>query len=115
MTQAGNGLRGELRSFVAEHPDGWGHGHWETLLRQLEDSGFDTGRPDAIGAELERERVLVVLEESGVRGLGPKRREAVADGFGTLWRLRHASVDDLSALPGLTRDVAERLHTALGS
>lgn len=113
MTHGGNGLREELRSFVAEHRDGWGHGHWESLLRRLEDRGFDTARPDAIGAVLERERVLVVLEEIGVPGLGPKRREAVADRFGSLWRLRHASVDELKELSALPKDLAQRLHAAL--
>lgn len=113
MSHRGNGLREELRSFVTEHRDGWGHGQWESLLRRLGDSGFDTAQPDTIGLELERERVLVVLEEIGVRGLGPKRREAVADTFGSIWRLKHASVDDLKKLSALPTDLAERLHTAL--
>ncbi len=113
MTHKGNGLREELRSFVAEHREGWSHGHWETLLRQLEDGGFDVAEADDIGLVLERERVLVFLEDAGIPGLGPKRREAVADQFGNLWRLKHASVEELAEQSRLPRNLAEQLRAAL--
>jgi hypothetical protein len=103
----------ELRNFVAEHEDGWSHGHWETLLRRLEEEGFDTAQPDAIGLVLERERILVALEDAGIPGLGPKRREAVADQFGNLWRLKQASVDDLSRMSRLPKALAEKVHAAV--
>lgn len=113
MTQQGNVLREELRSFVAEHRNGWTHGHWEMLLRQLSDSGFDTAQPDTIGMELERERVLFLLEDAGIRGLGPKRREAVAGEFGNLWTLKHASVAELSERSRLPKSLAEKVHAVV--
>ncbi len=113
MRDSGNGMREALRSFVADHRDGWSHGHWERLLHQLEQGGFDTERPDEIGRALERERVRVVLEDVGIRGLGPKRREAVAEHFGSLWNLRQASVEDLTERSQLPKGLAERLHAAL--
>jgi len=113
MKDTGDGMRQALRSFVADHRDGWGHGHWESLLQHLKRGGFDTARPDDIGRELERERVRVILEGVGIRGLGPKRREAVVDEFGSLWDLKHASVDELTERSEIPRSLAERLHAAL--
>jgi len=113
MKDRGNGMRETLRGFVADHPEGWSHGHWQDLLHHLSEDGFDTGQPDQIGLELERERVRAVLEGAGIRGLGPKRREAVAARFGSLWHLRHASVEDLSEGSDLPTSLAEKLHAAL--
>lgn len=113
MRDSGNGMRETLRSFVADHPEGWGHGHWEDLLHRLSEDGIDTAQPDQIGLELERERIRLVLEDSGIRGLGPKRREAVAERFGSLWHLRHASVEELSERSEIPKGLAEKLHAAL--
>jgi len=113
MRDRGNGMRERLRSFVADHREGWSHGHWESLLHGLREGGFDTAQPEEIGLELERERVRMVLEDKRIRGLGPKRREAVAEQFGSLWRLEHASVDELTELSELPRGVAEQLHAVL--
>ncbi len=113
MKDTGDGMRQALRGFVADHREGWSHGHWESLLHQLKRGGFDTARPDDIGLELERERVRVILEDAGIRGLGPKRREAVVEEFETLWDLKHASVDDLTRRSEIPRSLAEQLHAAL--
>jgi excinuclease ABC subunit C len=48
-----------------------------------------------------------------VKGLGPKRRAAVVERFGRLWDARQASEEELAALPGLNRSVAQALHRAL--
>jgi len=69
--------------------------------------------PEAVGAALEHERLLVVLERAGIKGLGPKRREAVAGHFGRLWDLRNASVDQIAELPSFHRGLAEALHDAI--
>ncbi|NJD20982.1 MAG: hypothetical protein FIA95_17065 [Gemmatimonadetes bacterium] len=103
----------QLRTFVAAHPDGWNHHEWLELLAQLTDAGEDTTNPDAVGAMLERERLLGFLEGVGLKGLGPKRREAGADRFGRLWDLRHASVADIASIPGFYPALAEALHEAL--
>ncbi|MGC8635009.1 MAG: excinuclease ABC subunit UvrC [Candidatus Limnocylindrales bacterium] len=46
-------------------------------------------------------------------GLGPKRRRALLRAFGSVRRIREASVEELSAVPGIGRALAERLHEAL--
>ncbi len=52
------------------------------------------------------------LEE--VPGIGPKRRQALLQHFGSIEAVRQANVDELAAVPGMTRRVAEQLKEALG-
>lgn len=113
MANEQNGFRGRLRGFVEEHRDGWGHHEWLELLAELTDEGVDTTDPSIIGSALEQERILAVLENAGVKGLGPKRREAVAERFGRMWDLEHATVDELAGLPSFHKGLAEALHKAL--
>ena len=113
MSTQENGFLGHLRGFVASHEEGWNHHEWLALLAELTDAGFDTSNPDHIGMELERERVKLFLEQASVRGLGPKRRDAIAERFSTVWNLRHASVDDLSDIPSFHKGLANALHEAL--
>ena len=48
-----------------------------------------------------------------VPGIGPKRRKALLQTFGTMDHIRVASVDELAAVPGMTRTVAERIKEFL--
>jgi excinuclease ABC subunit C len=52
-----------------------------------------------------------VLDE--VPGVGPKRKKALLASFGSLKRLREASADDVAAVPGIPRDVAEDVVATL--
>jgi DNA-directed RNA polymerase sigma subunit (sigma70/sigma32) len=105
---------GTLRAFVSHHPDGWYHSDWEGLVGDLLSRDLlYPGEEDEVGKELERERVRQMLEGLSIPGLGPKRREAVAERFGHVWELRHASADELAAVPGVTKRIADALHTAL--
>jgi len=106
-------FRERARDFVARHPGGWSHDEWLGLLAELRDAGLEAQDHGAIGAALEHERLLIVLEDVGVKGLGPKRREALAGRFGRLWDLKHASVDEIAALPSFHRGLAEAVHVAL--
>ena len=114
MANQQNGFRERLHDFALAHAEGWNHQEWLSLLAELTDAGVDTGDPDAIGAALERERVLVFLEQAGVKGLGPKRREALVDRFGGLWALRHATAEEIAEIPTFHRGLAEAVHAALG-
>ncbi len=103
-----------LRAFVSHHPDGWHHGDWEGLVGDLRSRKLSyPGEEDEVGKELERERVRQLLEGLSITGLGPKRREAVAEAFGHVWQLRHASAVDLASVPGITRRIADELTVAL--
>lgn len=113
MANKDNGLRDRLRDFVERHPDGWSHQEWLELLAELSDMGVDTEDTDRIGSALEHERLLTVLEQAPVKGLGPKRREAVANRFGRLWDLKHASVEEIASLPSFNRGLAEALQDAV--
>ena len=86
-----------LRAFVEAHPDGWNHDEWLDLLRELGEAGEDAWE----------------LRRRAVPGLGPKRSEAIVERFGSVWRLRHASVEDVAGVPSINRDLAEKVVTAI--
>jgi excinuclease ABC subunit C len=48
-----------------------------------------------------------------VPGIGPKRRSALLKHFGSIEAIRAASVDELAAVPGMTRKAAEQLKGSL--
>jgi excinuclease ABC subunit C len=48
-----------------------------------------------------------------VTGIGPKRKRMLLRRFGSLQGIREASVDDIAAVPGLTRSLALRLKQAI--
>jgi excinuclease ABC subunit C len=54
-----------------------------------------------------RRALASVFDE--VEGIGPARRKALLKRFGSVRRIREASVDELAETPGIPRDVAERL------
>jgi len=54
-----------------------------------------------------KESTRSALED--VPGIGPKRRQALLKAFGSIEGIRRASVEELAAVPGMTRPVAERL------
>ena len=49
-----------------------------------------------------------------VRGIGPKRKKQLLTHFGSVKQIKQASLEELTAAPGMTRDVAERIKAALG-
>jgi len=113
MANDTNGLRTQLRAFVYAHPHGWNHHEWLELLAGLTDAGVDTTNPDQIGTALEQDRLLAFLEGLDIKGLGPKRREALAAHFGGLWNLEHASAEAIAQMPGFHPALAKAIHKAL--
>lgn len=109
--EGGSGLRADMREFAAARPSGWDHHDWVTFLGGLRDKGHDTSDADEIGRQLERERISLVLQD--VPGLGSRKVEAVADRFGRLYELRNASVDEIAGVPGINRDLAEKISNAV--
>ncbi len=104
-------LRGDLRKFVDENPQGWGHDQWQGLLGHLGQRGHDTSDPDRIGMELERERLTSRVE--GVEGVKSRHAKSIAQRFGTLYSLRNAGVDEIEREAKVPREVAERIKKHL--
>jgi len=48
-----------------------------------------------------------------IPGIGPKRKRALLRKFGSVQRIRQASLDDIAATPGLTRALAEKVREHL--
>ncbi|HEX2049907.1 MAG TPA: excinuclease ABC subunit UvrC [Actinomycetota bacterium] len=62
---------------------------------------------------LRRGRSMTRSVLDGVPGLGDVRRKKLLRAFGSVKRMRAASVDELAAVPGVPRAVAEAVHDAL--
>jgi excinuclease ABC subunit C len=62
-----------------------------------------------------RSKAMTTSVLDGVAGLGETRRKALLTHFGSVKRLRAASVDDLLAVPGIGRHTAESIRSALGN
>jgi len=60
-----------------------------------------------------RSRTQLTSQLGTIPGIGPQRRRLLLRHFGSIVRLRQASLAELQALPGLPRGVAERLHAQL--
>lgn len=58
-----------------------------------------------------KKRQTSVLED--IKGLGPKRRKQLLTHFGGLRRLQKAGVEDISAVPGISPDLAARVYDEL--
>lgn len=50
-----------------------------------------------------------------VPGLGPKRRQQLVKQFGSVAKVKQASVDDIAALPGFGQKLAQLIHDALNA
>lgn len=59
-----------------------------------------------------KESLKSILEE--IPGIGPKRRKALLTRFGSLDALRRATVEEVAAVPGMTRALAEEVLEKLG-
>jgi NAD-dependent DNA ligase len=103
----------EIRHFVQAHPHGWRHDEWLGFLYHLTQNGISTENEAAIGMALERERLSHTLGNMDIKGLGPKRREALADRFGTLWNLLEASPEEIARVPGVPRSLADQISEVL--
>lgn len=57
-----------------------------------------------------RDRDSLESELDGIKGVGPVRKRALLEHFGSLDGVMDASVEELASIPGMTREVAERIH-----
>jgi excinuclease ABC subunit C len=62
-----------------------------------------------------RGKAMTASALDGVPGVGEKRRKLLIKAFGSVKRLRQASVDDIAAVQGVPREVAETVHAYLNA
>jgi excinuclease ABC subunit C len=68
----------------------------------------------AIGYQRRRRAsVSVASVLDGIAGIGPKRKRALLDRFGSVAGIRTATVEELSQLPGVSHEIAQRIHAHL--
>ena len=67
----------------------------------------------AITFQRQRRRGGISSELSEVPGLGPKRVKGLLTHFGSVTRLRKASVEEIASAPGIGSGLAEHIHTHL--
>jgi excinuclease ABC subunit C len=80
------------------------------LLQQIRDEAH---RFAITYHRLRRGRRMTKSVLDGIPGLGDVRRRKLLRHFGSVKRMRQASVEELGAVPGLPRGVAEAVHDAL--
>ncbi len=56
-----------------------------------------------------REKMGLASVLEAIPGIGPQRRKALLKAFGSLERIREARVEELAAVPGMTRKAAEQI------
>ncbi|MBN2256804.1 MAG: excinuclease ABC subunit UvrC [Anaerolineaceae bacterium] len=56
-----------------------------------------------------RSKLGLVSRLDSIPGIGPSRRKALIKRFGSLEGIRSASIDELSSLPGITKELAGRI------
>jgi len=61
----------------------------------------------------QRAKAGVASQLDAIAGIGPRRRKALLEAFGDLDRIRSASVDELAGVPGIPRDLAQRIKAEL--
>ena len=60
-----------------------------------------------------RDKAMTVSVLDDVPGVGPKRKRAIMKRFGSMRRLREASLDDIAAVEGIPADVARAVFDAI--
>jgi len=60
-----------------------------------------------------REKQTIISQLDDIPGIGPRRRSALLRQFGSIDAIREASIDDLAAVPGMSRKAAEQVKVGL--
>ena len=60
-----------------------------------------------------REQQGLASQLDAIPGVGPQRRKALLKAFGSIDGIRQASIDELAAVPGMTRQIAQNVQDAL--
>ena len=60
-----------------------------------------------------RDKAMTVSILDEVEGIGPRRKKDIMKRFGSMKRLREASVEEIAAVKGVSEDVARALYDTL--
>ena len=60
-----------------------------------------------------RSKGMVASILDDVPGLGPKRKKLLLKTFGSVKKMREATLDEIAAVPGIPRQVAEDLYAVI--
>lgn len=82
------------------------------LLQQIRDEAH---RFAIVGHRKLRAKTHTQSPLENIPGIGPRRRRELLRQFGGLQELKRASVDDLAAIPGISRELAQRIFDFLQS
>jgi excinuclease ABC subunit C len=80
------------------------------LIQEIRDEAH---RFAVSGHRAQRGKVRRTSRLEDIGGIGPKRRKALITHFGGLQGISDAGVDQLTAVPGISRELAEKIYTAL--
>ncbi|MEO8411279.1 MAG: excinuclease ABC subunit UvrC, partial [Propionivibrio sp.] len=87
----------------AEHP----------ALHLIQEIRDEAHRFAIAGHRAQRSKTRRTSRLDEIPGIGPQRRKALIAHFGGLQGIRNAGVDQLTAVPGISRELAETIFTAL--
>ena len=65
------------------------------------------------GHRAQRSKTRRASRLDDIAGIGPKRRKALISHFGGLQGITNAGIDQLTAVPGISRELADILYTCL--
>lgn len=60
-----------------------------------------------------RGKTMIKSRLDGIKGIGPKRKEALMKEYGSIEKIKTASIDELAKVPGMTRKSAESVKEEL--
>lgn len=87
----------------AEHP----------ALHLIQEIRDEAHRFAVSGHRMQRGKTRKTSRLDDIDGIGPKRRKALIAHFGGLQGITDAGVDQLTTVPGISRELAEKIHAAL--
>lgn len=93
----------EPLQLAAEHP----------ALHLIQEIRDEAHRFAVSGHRAKRSKSRLTSRLDEIAGIGPKRRKALISHFGGLQGITNAGIDQLSAVPGISRELAETIYAAL--